>query len=183
MIAVRPVSGQSGSPHVKRTGGKMLVNGNSGHPVRPSSEPISLDTCPPGEATVPYGGSATGAFRAWTPYMRTKGHGCPACKGMKATPDNNLASVRPDPLHSWHYQRNQNELKLVPTEVLPQSNKKVCWTCPHVPSQRSPLPPGSVAAGCPYCAGKGANHQTMLQLRVPCWLSIGNLPTSRVLSR
>lgn len=102
-----------------------------------------------------------GKGHSWlaTPYVRTKGHGCAACKGMKATLDNNLASTRPDLLHSWHYQRNQDELDLAPTDVLPQSHKDVWWTCPNDPSHEYSTSPAARFRGrsCPYCARKRVN--------------------------
>lgn len=94
-----------------------------------------------------------------TPDVRTKGHGCAACKGMKATIENNLASARPDLLQTWHYQRNQAELSLAPTEVLPQSNQEVWWTCPLGTSHDYQASPAARfrGRGCPYCAGKRVN--------------------------
>lgn len=104
-----------------------------------------------------------------TPYVRTRDHGCPVCKGKKATLDNNLASVRPDLLHTWHYQRNQIELRLAPTEVLPQSNKKVWWTCPHDPSHEYEASPASRfrGRGCPYCAGKRVSSSNSVATTSP----------------
>lgn len=93
------------------------------------------------------------------PYTRAKGHGCASCKGMKATPENNLASSRPDLMPTWHYQRNQTELGLVPKKVLPQSNKDVWWICPNDPSHEYTASPAARfrGSGCPYCAGKKVN--------------------------
>lgn len=94
-----------------------------------------------------------------TPCVRTKGHGCAACKGMKATPLNNLGLARPDLLSTWHHQRNQTELGLSPTDVLPQSNKHVWWSCPKDPSHDYSASPATQfrGVGCPYCAGKQVN--------------------------
>ncbi|QHK18984.1 DUF559 domain-containing protein [Pseudarthrobacter psychrotolerans] len=90
------------------------------------------------------------------PYTRVKGHGCASCKGMNATPENNLASSRPDLMPTWHHQRNQTELGLAPTMVLPESNKDVWWICPNDPSHEYAASPAARfrGSGCPYCAGK-----------------------------
>lgn len=93
------------------------------------------------------------------PHTRVKGHGCAACKGMKATPLNNLASARPDLIATWHQQRNWTEFGLTPTDVLPQSNKDVWWTCPKDAGHDYAASPAARfrGNGCPYCAGKKVN--------------------------
>ncbi|WP_083266420.1 zinc-ribbon domain-containing protein [Arthrobacter sp. U41] len=99
-----------------------------------------------------------------TPYARTKGHGCPACAGLRATPENNLAVARPDLLSTWHPERNRAELGLLPTDVLPQSNKKFWWTCPQDPTHDYQASPAARfrGRGCPYCAGKKVNASNSL---------------------
>ncbi|NMR30690.1 zinc-ribbon domain-containing protein [Crystallibacter degradans] len=93
------------------------------------------------------------------PYTRTRGHGCAACKGMKATPENNLAVARPDLMTTWHHKRNRSELGLSPSEVLPQANNEVWWTCPRDPTHDYTASPAARfrGRGCPYCAGKKVN--------------------------
>jgi hypothetical protein len=93
------------------------------------------------------------------PYTRTQGHGCASCRGMNATPLNNLAVARPDLVPTWHHQRNQADLGLAPTDVLPQSNKDVWWTCPNYASHEYAASPAARfrGRGCPYCAGKRVN--------------------------
>ncbi|MFD0046577.1 zinc-ribbon domain-containing protein [Pseudarthrobacter scleromae] len=58
-----------------------------------------------------------------TPYVRTQDHSCAACKGKEATPDNNLALVRPDLLHTWHY----NEIR--------SNGNWTRQTCGHSPTE------------------------------------------------
>lgn len=90
------------------------------------------------------------------PYVRTKGHGCAACKGTKATGSNNFALARPDLLPTWNHERNKSELGIAPTDVLPQSNKKVWWTCQNDERHTYAASPAARfrGRGCPYCVGK-----------------------------
>ncbi|WP_167467963.1 zinc-ribbon domain-containing protein [Arthrobacter oryzae] len=90
------------------------------------------------------------------PYVRTKGHGCAACKGMKATGSNNFALARPDLLSTWNHERNKSELGIAPTDVLPQSNKDVWWTCQNDERHTYVASPAERfrGRGCPYCVGK-----------------------------
>lgn len=94
------------------------------------------------------------------PFVRTKGHGCAACRGMKASGRDNLALARPDLLPTWHYQRNKSELGIGPADVLPQSNKNVWWTCPKDRRHEYAASPASRfrGRGCPFCAGKQVNE-------------------------
>lgn len=93
------------------------------------------------------------------PYVRAKGHGCAACRGMKATLENNLASARPDLTAAWHHQRNWAELGLSPTNMVPQSNRKVWWICPRDSGHEYQASPAARYRGgaCPFCAGKQVN--------------------------
>jgi len=79
---------------------------------------------------------------------------------MKATPLDNLALARPDLLPTWHYQRNKDVLGLAPTDVLPQSNKDVWWTCQNDLRHDYAASPAARfrGRGCPYCAGKQVNE-------------------------
>ncbi len=99
-----------------------------------------------------------------TPWVRTRGHGCAACKGMIATQTDNLASDRPDLLPSWHFVRNQSELGLAPTGITSQSNKVVWWICPEDHRHDYTATPASRfrGTGCPYCAGKRVNESNSI---------------------
>ena len=91
-----------------------------------------------------------------TPYVRTKGHGCATCQGMKPSEKNNLASARPDLVATWHDERNSVELRLSPTAITAQSNRKVWWICPRDTSHEYKASPAARfrGSGCPFCAGK-----------------------------
>lgn len=55
-----------------------------------------------------------------------RGDGCPYCSGRYATPDNNLAVVRP--LEAKHFHPMKNS-PLTAYDFTPSSNKKVHWIC------------------------------------------------------
>lgn len=81
------------------------------------------------------------------------GSGCPYCAGKRAIPgETDLATVRPDILADWDYERNT----VTPAELLPSSHDKVWWKCAlghswqAMPYSRT-KPNG---AGCPYCTGR-----------------------------
>ena len=69
-------------------------------------------------------------------YTRTHGHGCPRCQrqtvGLKIVKGkchkgiNDLATVAPNLLEEWHYEKN-NEIS--PEEIAVYSNRKVWWKC------------------------------------------------------
>lgn len=58
-------------------------------------------------------------------HTRTSGHGCPTCKGQRASKDNNLITSYPEIINWWDYEKN----KLEPENYLPWSNKKVYFKC------------------------------------------------------
>jgi DNA-directed RNA polymerase subunit RPC12/RpoP len=59
--------------------------------------------------------------------QRTSGNtGCSFCNSKKTTPTNNLAFLYPDLMNQWDYLKNS----ILPSEYLPQSNKKAYWLCP-----------------------------------------------------
>jgi len=58
---------------------------------------------------------------------RTQGIGCPYCAGQKVLPgENDLQTVNPDLAAEWLYEKNGD---LVPSNVLPGSNKSAWWKC------------------------------------------------------
>ena len=62
---------------------------------------------------------------------RTNGHGCPYCSGNKVLNGyNDLATASPQLAKEWHPTKNMD---LNPSEVSPNSNKKVWWlgSCGH----------------------------------------------------
>jgi putative zinc ribbon protein len=93
---------------------------------------------------------------AWRvrPATRVRGHGCPICRGLKASPTTSLQARFPRLARQWHPTKNG---ALRPRDVVPGSNKKVWWRCARDPSHEW-LTQIKVRAhhghGCPICAGK-----------------------------
>lgn len=81
---------------------------------------------------------------------RTVGQGCPYCAGKKPTKNNNLATKYPEISKLWHPTKNKG---ILPTMVLPNSQKKVWWldTCGH--TTFSSISNKVKGKGCPYCSG------------------------------
>jgi len=66
----------------------------------------------------------------------SKGGGCPYCSNKKTLPGyNDLATKFPDIVQYWDYDKNA----LLPTQVLPQSNKNAWWICPKGHSYQMPI--------------------------------------------
>src|SRR5690606_33893088 len=58
--------------------------------------------------------------------VRSKGHGCPYCAGIKVTPERCLEIVNPKLVIEWDYYKNEEH----PSEVAAHSNYKYWWICP-----------------------------------------------------
>ncbi len=107
----------------------------------------------------------------WTAviYSRTSGTGCPYCAGQLATPETNLAVLRPDLLGDWAHDLNGD---LDPATVLPHSSRRVWWRCPtdpdHVWQVRiQDRARGARATGCPYCTGTRVTPESSLAAAHP----------------
>lgn len=59
---------------------------------------------------------------------RTRGRGCPFCAGKRPSKYNNLLQADPLTARQWHPTLNGS---LTPSQVTPQSSKKVWWICPN----------------------------------------------------
>ena len=83
---------------------------------------------------------------------RSKGRGCPFCRGLKASSTNNLATLRPETAKYWHRTRND----VSPSEVTVGSNKTFWWKCPEGSDHEWETQVVTQVAhkGCPFCAGK-----------------------------
>ncbi len=81
------------------------------------------------------------------------GSGCPQCRGLVASEDNNLADAHPELAAQWHPSKNGS---LEPFEVTSKSKKKVWWKCPRGIDHIWQADVGSRAAGrgCPFCANQ-----------------------------
>ena len=88
---------------------------------------------------------------AASPANRAKGKGCPYCSGNKAiTGQNDLASLFPNLLEEWDYQKNS----INPHSILPYSDAIVWWKCSKGHSYDMRINKRTRRnQGCPYCSG------------------------------
>jgi len=87
-----------------------------------------------------------------TIYERVQGSSCPYCSGQRVIAGvNDLASKRPDLAQQWNFPKNS---PLIPTEVHPQSNKKVWWVCGEGHEWKVSVTNRYHGNGCPFCAGQ-----------------------------
>ena len=98
------------------------------------------------------------------PYMRNQGIGCPYCYGRYATESDNLLVHNPTLAKEWHPTKNKG---LTPTDVKPQSNKKVWWLCEKNHEWVAMIGNRYKGNGCPYCAGKFASVEYNLRMINP----------------
>jgi hypothetical protein len=81
---------------------------------------------------------------------RANGSGCPYCAGRLPTAERNLVVLYPDVAAEWHPSLNGG---LVPTEVLPNSTRKVWWRCPAGHAWPTRVNHRTRrGSGCPACA-------------------------------
>ena len=89
-----------------------------------------------------------------TIYSITAGEsGCPYCAGRLAVSgETDLATVRPDVLAEWDYEKNT----VSPSEVLPSAHDKIWWVCEKGHSWEAAVfsRTREKPSGCPYCTGK-----------------------------
>ncbi len=88
---------------------------------------------------------------------RSKEHGpgCPVCCGRVANHGvNDLATLYPDSLNEWDYDKNK-ELGLDPGYLLPYSSKKAWWKCQKCGYEWQAIIGSHMKGhGCPHCAGQ-----------------------------
>ena len=83
---------------------------------------------------------------------RNKGRKCPYCSGKKVLKGyNDLQTVDPALAKEWNYEKNNG---LSPTEVTPNSNKKVWWRCSQGHEWVVSINNRTNGNGCPYCSGR-----------------------------
>lgn len=84
---------------------------------------------------------------------RRRGNGCSVCAGKQIMAGvNDLASQRPDLAEEWDYEQNDD---LHPSNVAPNSNKKVWWKCKRCGySYESVISSRYRGNGCPVCQNK-----------------------------
>ena len=88
-----------------------------------------------------------------SPNHRSRGSGCPYCANKKVLPGyNDLATLRPDLIVSWDYEKNS---PLTPEQVTEKSKKRAWWICEKGHSWRTIISNRTHhGRGCPYCAGQ-----------------------------
>ena len=90
-------------------------------------------------------------------WQATIGHrnnksGCPYCSGRYAIKgENDLQTVNPALAEEWNHEKNN---EFMPTDVLPNSNKKVWWKCTQGHEWQATISSRHKGAGCPYCSGR-----------------------------
>ena len=82
---------------------------------------------------------------------RSKGRRCPYCAGKIALKGfNDLQTVNPVVSREWDYEKNSG---LTPSDVLPNSNKKVWWKCSKGHAWQAVISDRNTGHRCPYCVG------------------------------
>ena len=97
---------------------------------------------------------------------RNNGRGCPYCSGQKVLKGyNDLATINPDLLNEWNYQKNVN---VDPTEISSHSGKKVWWKCLNCGNEwEATIDKRNNGRGCPLCARKKASSKRIVKLSTP----------------
>ena len=82
---------------------------------------------------------------------RNRGSGCPYCFGRYAIKgETDLATVNPSLAKEWDFEKNNG---LIPTDVTPNSGKKVWWQCNKGHKWQATIGHRNHGSGCPYCSG------------------------------
>lgn len=85
-------------------------------------------------------------------YDRSKGLGCPVCRGLKVVAGvNDLATLSPYIASEWNYEKNGD---LLPSTVTIGADIKVWWKCFYGHSWEALIYSRNAGHGCPYCAGQ-----------------------------
>ena len=82
---------------------------------------------------------------------RNKGRKCPFCSNKQVLKGyNDLLTVNPILASEWNYDKNE---KLLPTDVMPNSGKKVWWKCKKGHEWQARIESRNNGNSCPYCSG------------------------------
>ena len=85
---------------------------------------------------------------------RNSGRGCPYCSGQKVLKgENDLQTINSTLSEEWNYEKNNG---LTPTDVMPNSGKKVWWKCKKGHEWQATIGSRNSGNGCPYCSGRFA---------------------------
>ena len=82
---------------------------------------------------------------------KTRGDGCPICRGLKVIKSNSFAFLYPEQARKWHPTKNR---ELIPSNFTGQSHKKVWWKCDNAIDHEWKARIADISNGksnCPYC--------------------------------
>lgn len=80
---------------------------------------------------------------------RNSGMGCPYCSGRYTIKgENDLQTINPSLASEWNYKKNN---KLTPSNVMPNSGKKVWWKCQKGHEWQATVQSRNQGRGCPIC--------------------------------
>ena len=83
---------------------------------------------------------------------RNGGTGCPYCSNNKVLSGyNDLQTLNPILAAEWNYEKNGS---LIPSNILPNSSKKVWWQCSKGHEWESTISNRSLGRGCPICSSE-----------------------------
>jgi hypothetical protein len=93
---------------------------------------------------------------------RNNGTGCPYCSSNIVLKGyNDLQTLNPFLALEWNYEKNGS---LMPSDVMPNSSKKVWWKCNNVHEWQATISSRNSGKGCPKCSGRNAiNGENDLQ--------------------
>lgn len=90
----------------------------------------------------------------WEAIIRDRNTGaeCPYCLNKRVLPGfNDLETVNPRLAKEWNYDKNNG---LLPSQVLPGSDKTVWWICENGHEWPAPIFNRNKGIGCPYCKNR-----------------------------
>lgn len=109
-----------------------------------------------------------GADHVWEAVIsnRSKGVGCPICRGLKVVKSNCLATTNPAIASEWDIKKN---FPLTPNQVTKGSHKKVWWQCPVNPEHQwlVSISHRTNGTGCPYCSNQKVDSTNSLSALRP----------------
>lgn len=123
-----------------------------------------------------------------SPKLRTqkKPQGCPFCSNMRVSTHNSIATLKPEWISEWNYEKN---LKRTPHNLGIQSNIKVWWKCKENHEWYvSPNNRVSYSTGCPNCAKSGFKsdlegflylHKVKVNKKIGLKYGVTNYPMQR----
>ena len=103
----------------------------------------------------------------WQAIIKSRYHGCdcPYCSSRNAWPgETDLATIYPEISKEWHPDKNGD---LQPSDVLPNSSKKVWWICAKGHEWKTTVAKRTEGKGCPYCNHKLASQDNNFAVMFP----------------